>query len=194
MIKKFAAAFAALALTAGAHADVVFSTDYTSLGDMVNPGSFSSVAFAATPGAGTITFDIQGYNTLDGQNTYEDDFTLTLNGVTTVVKGSWDLGGGGTSGFLGGTYGGATWTVIGSREIEITAPITLAASNTLTFSYAAIAADNQTTAGQGIGDEGWGIGKVVVTTAVPEAGSLAMMLAGLGIVGGLARRRSARQA
>ncbi len=191
MIKKFAAAFAALALTAGAQASsVVYSNDYTSLGDMVSPGSFTSATFSAPAGAeGTITFDIQGYNSLDGQNTYEDDFTLTLNGTTTLVKGSWDLGGGGNSGFLG-TFTGATWAYVGSQEIQVTVPFTfdVSGSDALTFAYASPANINQGAGGQGIGDEGWGIGKVSVAV-VPEPGSLALMLAGIGIVGGLARRR-----
>jgi PEP-CTERM motif len=191
MINKFAAAFAALALTAGAQAStVVYSNDYTSLGDMASPGSFTSATFSGPAGAeGTITFDIQGYNSLDGQNTYEDDFTLTLDGTTTVVKGSWDLGGGGASGFLG-TFPGATWTAIGSQEIQVTVPFTfdVSGSDALTFAYASPANINQVATGQGLGDEGWGIGKVSVAV-VPEPGSLALMLAGLGIVGGLARRR-----
>jgi hypothetical protein len=196
MIKKFAAAFAALALTAGAQAaTVLFTADFTpsSSQGLVSPSSFDTASFAAVAGTeGTITFDILGYNSLDGQNAYEDDFTLTLNGSTTLVKGSWDLGGGGASGFLG-TFNGASYTRIGGHEIEVTAPFTLAASNVLTFGYVSIAAANQSIAGQGLGDEGWGIGKVTVS-AVPEPASLALMLAGLGIVGGLARRRAARQA
>ena len=60
-----------------------------------------------------------------------------------------------------------------------------AGSNTFTFSYVSLS-DSAHAGFQGLGDEGWGVSNVAV---VPEAGSLAMMLAGLGIVGGLARRR-----
>jgi hypothetical protein len=192
MIKKIAAALSTLALAAGAHAVVLLPGSTGELSTAAAPVSFT---FSSAGGVADLVFTLDGYATLDGNNSYEDDFTLTLNG-SDLVTGTFNLGGGGqnvysapagtsvagldTSGNVGGNGGQLTFIV----------PLTLASGdNTLAFSYFSLPAPD---AGfQGTGDEGWGIEKVAV---VPEPGSLALMLAGLGIVGGLARRRGARQA
>ena len=179
MIKKFAAAFAALALTAGAHATSVAVDSSEHATDTSVSGTFS----ASATGTDTLTFDLNGYATLDGKNFYEDDFSLAING-TTVYVGTFDLGGGGADVVYQNTIG-ATYTQSG-QTLSFTAPVDLTAgSNTFTFSYVSLS-DSAHAGFQGLGDEGWGVSNVAV---VPEAGSLAMMLAGLGVVGGLARRR-----
>jgi hypothetical protein len=57
----------------------------------------------------------------------------------------------------------------------------LAGQNTIKFSYLSLLP-------QGKRDEGWGVGSYEVT-AVPEPETYAMLLAGLGLVGAMARRR-----
>ena len=180
MIKKFAAAFAALALTAGAHATAVTVDSSEQATDASVSGTFTT----GTAGNGLLEFNLNGFASLDGQNFYEDDFSLAVNG-TTVYVGTFNLGGGGANVTYTNTDG-ATYTQTGSQTLSFIAPVSLAAgSNTFTFSYFSL--DDANHAGfQGTGDEGWGVSNVAV---VPEPASLALMLAGLGVVGGLARRR-----
>jgi hypothetical protein len=117
---------------------------------------------------------------------FTDIFTLTVNGVETLW-GSFDMGGGGTSQALGPS--GMSWTTTtnpghgGSTHISL--PISLFNNdlNTITFAYRTAYGPSQ-----GLADEAWGIGGYSVT-AVPEPESYAMLLAGLGIVGMMARRR-----
>ena len=181
MIKKFAAAFAALALAAGAHAtSTPVAVDST---EQATDSSVSGTFTASAAGNANLTFDLNGYSTLDGQNFYEDDFSLTVNGKIVYV-GTFDLGGGGAD-VVYVNKDGATYVQSG-QTLDFTAPVALTAGdNTFTFNYVSLA-DSAHAGFQGTGDEGWGVSNVAV---VPEAGSLAMMLAGLGIVGGLARRR-----
>ena len=202
MLKKIAAAAAALALTAAAHAGtVVFNASGFNSGDVDTqaPG-FSTAGFSSPSSAGIVTFTLLGFNTLDGQNFYEDDFTLTVNG-TAVLVGTFNLGGAGAN-VLYTSPSGTTITGLNTDPntvtgtggaLDFTVPVTLLASgNVISWNYVSLSDANH--AGfQGIGDEGWGLAKVEVT-AVPEPGSVALLLAGLGVVGGLARRRAARQA
>lgn len=199
MFHKLFAALAALALATAAHADtVVFDASGFDSGDVVTEHGFVTPTFASPSSAGVVAFTLTGYGSLDGQNFYEDDFTLTVNGVAVLV-GTFNLGGGGANVL----YTSPTGTLVSGYETDpdsitraggvltFTVPVTLwAASNEILFSYEALPAPDH--AGpQGLGDEGWGLSDITVTAMpVPEPGSLALMLAGLGVVGGLARRRS----
>jgi PEP-CTERM motif len=150
--------------------------------------------------AATLDFVINGYNSLDGHNPYEDRFTLTINGAQSF-SGSFNLGGGGWSDTTLGTgtavtlndqgldpvksasMNGGTTTVSG-LEFNL-----LQGVNTFLFAYDTVGPDqhpNQLTQ-----YESWNIGSATVSSvsAVPEPETYAMMLAGLGLMGTIARRR-----
>jgi len=158
------------------------------------PGDFE-LTFDSAGGAAAVKFQIIGFNTLDGANVsndLQDIFSLRLNGIE-VLRGAWDLGGGGqnivfladrgaqitphTPGFgLGGT-------------VDINTPLNLAAgTNTLTFAYA-------TTMPQPRSDESWALGAATVdgpavaAGGVPEPAAWALMLLGFGGMGAALRRR-----
>jgi hypothetical protein len=182
MIKKIATALSALALTAGAQAYAGLPTN-------------ESVTVTAA-GTGLLTFTLDGYGSLDGSNGYEDDFTVS-SGSTVLFNGTFNLGGGGTTAIYTELAGTTIMDVAGSTansdvtwnggELTFSIPVSLGAGATdYTFTYTSVQGGFQ-----GTGDEGWAVSNVAV---VPEPGSLALMLAGIGIVGGLARRRGARQA
>jgi hypothetical protein len=186
MTKKFAAAFAVLALTAGAQAASVPFTKST--------GELATNVTAATTVTGGLTDDLSfvltGYNSLDGQNHYEDDFSLVVNGATLYV-GTFNLGGGGAD----VTYfnpSGATFTFGPGKTVNFLVPVTSDDGiYKVDFTYTSLSTASGHAGFQGLGDEGWGVSNVAT---VPEPASVALLLAGLGIVGGLARRRAARQA
>ena len=198
---KLAASIAAVAtlVCAGAQAAVYYdapaaipeqadNTDYT-------------VSFNAPAGNATLSFVLDGYASLDGQNWYEDDFTLKLNGAD-IFRGTFNLGGGGPDAVyfnpLGLSFanvsGNGTDVTFRGGHVNFSGPITLAAgANTITFAYAALPYnDGQNYGWQDMGDEGWGVEQVRVEgLAVPEPASWAMMIAGIGAVGFAMRRRSA---
>jgi len=149
-----------------------------------------TASFGAAAGAGQVDFTIAGYATLDGDNGYIDILHVTLNG-TEVFSGTWDLGGGGANRVLLDTNG-ATVGTVSNQQLTISIPLTLAAgTNQLVFSYESpVTFEGTGRAGfQGLGDEGWGLNAVTVTGVVPEPASGALLLAGLGVFGWLAKRR-----
>ena len=187
-IQKTLLAAAATTLLAfgSAHADTISLTGLQG-GPLVNPGSFSTTVNAPVADSNaSLTFVVQGYNTLDGLNSYQDDLTLTINGQV-IGTGSFDLGGGGGSST---TFGGAPVSV-SSRQATITGLSfnLLQGVNTFLFAYTAPGPANGS--GQSLADEGWGISSATITTAVPEPETYAMLLAGLGLMGAVVRRRNA---
>jgi hypothetical protein len=204
--KSITAVLAVLAMASGA-ANAATSLVGLIAGPLANPGSFmATLNSSVADSQAKLDFVINGFRSLDGYNTYQDLFTLTINGDTASAQkwsGSFNLGGGGTSdtSFGSGTavtvnqngmnpgtaigWNGGTTTVTG-----LTFNL-LEGNNTFKFAYSAPGRANGMR-GQGLGDEGWGI-KTAMVSAVPEPETYAMMLAGLGLIGTIARRRKQKQ-
>jgi len=178
------------AMAGGAQAATLYSTGPTVA--METPGSMSG-SFGALSGAGTLSLQLQGYATLDGDNTWIDILHITLNG-SEVFAGTFDLGGGGIDRVLVNPGAGSVVKDFAARTLDLVLPVTLlSGSNSLTIAYdSPTLFEGVARAGfQGLVDEGWGTNRGTVTGAVPEPTSVAMLLAGLGLIGvaGLARRR-----
>ena len=195
-----AAALAAAAAAAPASADTLYANpQLIAPTSSPNSGSFTA---NSSGGAGTLSFDIDGYATLDGTNFYEDDFTLTQNG-STILTLSYDLGGGGGSTVFTNPFG-ATVTRTpagagssGKLSVNFASLLLAGGANQFTFSYASPSGDALGGAGghagpQGFGDEGFGISNVLLTGAVPEPATWGMMILGFGVVGAAMRRRSTK--
>ncbi len=158
------------------------------------------VAGGATGGAAVISFDLLGYNSLDGVNFYQDNFVLSLNGVN-ILTAAFDLGGGGTNQIFQNLLTGFTQTG-GSAGLGLGGSVSLsglvnmiAGDNVFNFSYVSLATPNN--AGfQGLGDEGWGVKNFDATAAVsavplPPAGILfGAGLCGLFSLGGRRKNRN----
>jgi subtilisin family serine protease len=150
-----------------------------------SPGSYS-FSFLNGSGytSGQLSFDLLGNRSLDGLNgIWTDIFTLSVNSMP-IFAGSFNMGGGGSSYALGPS--GTTWNTTSPGFFQggathVSLPISLLeGSNTIRFAYTGLP--------QGLRDEGWKVGSYTVT-AVPEPETYAMLLAGLGLVGAMARRR-----
>ncbi len=167
--------------------------------EMATDGSITAT-FGAAAGPGEASFIIDGYASLDGQNYYEDDFTLSLNGAPILV-GTFNLGGGGDNVVYSNPNGGTVDNISGNGtnvtfaggQVVVDEPLTLLkGTNTLTFNYTSLGGPDH--AGfQGLGDEGWGLEKVGVT-GVPEPATWAMMLVGFGGLGAAMRSRRGQAA
>jgi PEP-CTERM motif len=179
---------AVLSSNAYAYNELRYSANHSNLGALASPGEITDT-FPTWMEQALLSFEIQGYGSLDGANAYSDVFTLVVNGQTLLV-GTWDLGGGGdnviylnrnnavVNAVSNGSFAGG--------KVSVKVPINLGYQSTsITFSYSGTA--------QGLSDEGWGINHVMVTH-VPEPEAYAMLLAGLGLLGFMTRRKSGRQA
>lgn len=162
-----------------------------------------SLTFNSSAATTGLSFVLDGYASLDGQNSFEDDFSVTLNG-TQIFLGTFNLGGGSNSGSQANVYSnpfGATLSNPTNNGIDVGfnggkeafsfagLPLNIG-SNILTFTYTSLADPNH--AGfQGLGDEGWGIEPVDVSAvnAVPEPATWAMIVLGFVGIGFLAFRR-----
>lgn len=188
MLKQLAGAFSFIAITS-CMTPVAMAYDFD--GSALSSPDSVDYSFNAAATAATVSFDLFGYNTLDGfpDNNYEDYFTLSVNG-SAVFSASFNLGGDG--GAITVTQGDSSYVsnyvyngFNNGGSLTITLPVTLVlGSNNLTFSYASAIP-------QGLGDEGWGVKNLSVTT-VPEPESYGLLMAGLGLVGFAARRKTSK--
>ena len=193
---KFVKSLIAAAVAATAFGASAATFDLGSSDQLGSPNSFSAT-FNNTIGAtsGTLSFTLQGFSTLDGffgvDHVWTDQFSLSLNGAT-IGSGYFRLGGGGSTSWTG--TGNFSCTTCGIGQTNSGGQATFsnvalnsltAGINTVTFAYAG---NNE-----GFGNESWKISGAVVT-AVPEPETYAMMLAGLGLMGAIARRRKSKAA
>ncbi|WP_293900951.1 PEPxxWA-CTERM sorting domain-containing protein [Phenylobacterium sp.] len=199
-------ALAAFALAVATAAAAQAATLYDAPGATAElpTNSSYSATFNGPAGPASLSFVLNGYASLDGQNWYEDDFNLSLNGAS-VIKGTFNLGGGGNdlvflapgAATLDNVSGNGTAVTWAGGHVNITTPLNLiAGANTLTFAYNSLGAGH---AGfQGTGDEGWGVQAIKVTSdgrgptgGVPEPASWALMILGFGALGTMVRRQRA---
>ncbi|WP_338844634.1 hypothetical protein V8J88_13400 [Massilia sp. W12] len=189
--KKNIFAAALFAFAAAAQADtVIFSQDYSAQGP-INTWVAQQNNFVSAATQATLNFQIRGFNSLDGDNYYIDIFNLHLNGAK-IFSGTWNLGGGGLDRVFTSPTG-ATVQHTG-QLVTISLPVQLqAGANNITYSYDSPSSfeGQQRYGWQDLNDEGWQLGAVSVTTAVPEAEQSALILGGLGMLALFARRRKA---
>lgn len=190
-IKKSILGFAALLCFTAAQANVLYTAGNT--GEMESPHSFD-VNFDAAAGAGSVNVQLQGYRSLDGDNSWVDLFHVSVNG-NEVFTGTFGLGGGG--GDLVVLRPGDTVSDHHDSVVDLAIPVSLIdGGNVVTFSYTSPNVFEGATRGgpEGLGNEAWGLNTTQITgnavAAVPEPESFALVLAGLGAIGFTARRRS----
>jgi hypothetical protein len=206
-LKLAAATAAIMTLTAaGAQAATLYQGP-SSMPERAVDNGFD-VTFNAPAGAAQLSFVLDGYASLDGQNWYEDDFSLSLNGAQ-IILATFNLGGGGpdviysapVGAAFDNTSGNGTAVTWAGGHVTIASPLTLAAgANTLTFNYHALTSDH---AGwQDMGDEGWGAHDILVTNravsqdirgGVPEPSMWLLSIVGFGLMGSMLRRQRAMQ-
>ena len=202
---KILASASALALAVSAlpaQAAMLYD-DLGPTGPAESPSSYAFIA-ASSGGNGSLSFTIDGYNSLDGVNGYEDDFTLSLNS-SPILQLSYDLGGGGGNAIFTDTYGATIsprYNVDGHWAIDVniaSLPL-IAGNNSFVFAYVSPLGDALGGVGphagpQGLGDEGWGLSNVLLTgnaiMPVPEPASWALLLGGFAAAGLVLRRRKA---
>lgn len=200
-ILKTVAVAAAIIVTGQASAAVLYSNPLLS-GPIASPNTIGFTAAAPAAGPAALSFNLNGFASLDGVNAYEDDFTLSLNGAT-ILSLSYDLGGGGANAIFANPFGAtvaystpAVFFGGGSLQISFAALTLLSGNNVFSFAYASPSGAALGGAGphagpQGTGDEAWGVSNVLLSTAsaVPEPATWGLMLTGFGAAGLALRNR-----
>jgi len=169
-----------------AQAQLLYSAGPT--GALDTSAAPAPASFTAAAGPGLLSFQLQGYATLDGDHFWIDVLHVVLNG-SEVFSLSFDLGGGGTDRVLLSLSGSSVVKNGALQQVDVSLPISLlAGSNTLSLYYESpLSFEGSGRAGfQGLGDEGWGLNSVAVS-AVPEPGRIGLMLGGLGLLLGWRR-------
>ena len=167
LLKQIAiSAVLAAAIQANAAGAATIAT-ITPSAEMPSPDTYSADFNSAVSGAGSMSFDILGYLSLDGAGSGlpQDTFSLILNGVT-IFEGSYALGGsGGNATYINNgatvtavSYGYGLWNggLLTVSDLAVTLHNGL---NSLVFQYSGVA--------QGLSDEGWSVKGGTVTSAVP---------------------------
>lgn len=207
MMPKFvstALAFATAALlsaSAASAAVLTFSDNATNFNGQYR-GAGAAHAYTGTwmsgTGSAAISFDLFGANSVDGMNSYRDDFQIRLNGAL-IFDGSFNMSGGGANKVRTNAFGWVWNTVTnGNGEgdwfkggvTSVSGMIDLMAGlNTLTVTFTQPGPANG--AGQSIADESWALNNLQVA-AVPVPAALPLMLLGLAGLGmaGRSRRKS----
>jgi len=184
MFKKSILAASLLGLVSVANAASI-SLDVTSSDWWAIDGTTHAFTYSSPVAdtAASFSFQLQGFNTVDGLNSWADAFSLRVNG-TEIAGGLFNLGGGGVN----LPFGGNTPAVINEAAKTVTfsnlAINLLQGTNTFSFTYTPMLGGNQ-----GVADEAWKLNSATISAAVPEPESYAMLLAGLGLMGAVARRR-----
>ena len=185
-----------LAVAAPASAEVLFVSNALSTEAVAYPSSLGFSTPSATARAARLFFRLRGTATVDGDNSYQDNFTILLNG-TPLFSGTFNLGGGGNNVTFTNPSGAVLSNYIYNGfnqggSIKFKVPVGLAAgSNTFSFAYTSPGPSNG--GGQPLSDEGFNIERVaLISGAVPEPATWAMMILGFGLVGGAMRSRGRR--
>ena len=191
LVKSGAVAAVVAALSAGvAAAAVVHDDGATDFNGKYNGVGQFDYSFMATEGTNSISFDLFGANSIDGQNGYYDLFTILLNGVE-VFAGSFSMSGGGDNVVTtnindwtwntvtnpGGYFSGGVTTVSGLATL-------LNGANVFSVLFTSPTA----TDGQGLNDESWALNKLDIAP-VPLPAGLPLLLTGLAGVGAVRLRK-----
>ncbi len=198
-MKRFSQALlaSAMLLAAATPAQAVLLTE--NLSDTLGPLGGGSETYsisspgASASGAASLTFDLLGYNTVDGLHStasHTDTFTLSINGIT-LFSGGFNMGGGGDN---FNTVMGSGVSIVSTNNGLYRGGLTqfsvahtlVSGTNTYVFNY---------DMSHGTWDEGWGLRNLAISAEiggndngnVPEPASLALL--GIGLAGLAAMRR-----
>jgi PEP-CTERM motif len=184
----------ALGVAAPASAAVLYSNPALSGAAVSIPNTLGFSYASAAAQSATLTFRLLGIGSVDGQNSYQDNLAVALNAIN-LFTASFSLNGGGASGILANPAGASFSNYVTGAgtfdggSVDFSVPVSLlAGNNSFSFAYSAPGASNG--GGQSLGDEGFNITNVVLSSAVPEPATWAMMIVGFALVGASMRRRT----
>ncbi len=200
---RLLAVTAALALGGTAQAAVIHNDNFTDgtatsngIMNYRSVGSFDVGFVSSRAQSAVVSFDFFGSKSTDGDNGWQDNYSFRLNG-TTLFEGTFNLGGGGENKVF--TNAGLSFTPLSfgswaGGKVSVSGLVDLmAGNNVFTFAFTSPGPNNGG-AGQGLGDEGWGVNNFAVeVAAVPLPAGLPLLAGGIaGLAALRLRRRTVR--